>query len=86
MRRAKSPAPVPRKRPAAAFHGNRMHATRKSLAKAEAIENTVYDLNAVNPNRASDEVSRTPAQSLDFIEVNGREADAALARLRLLIA
>ena len=61
-------------------------AERESLAKAESIEQAVYDLKAVNPNRTSDEDTRTPAQLLDFINNKGREADAALARLRGLIA
>lgn len=55
---------------------------RESLAKAEGIEDAVYDLKAVNPNRVSDEDTRTPTQLLDFIAEKGREADAALARLR----
>jgi type I restriction enzyme M protein len=61
-------------------------AARESLAKAESIENAVYDLKAVNPNRASEEDTRTPSQLLDFIAAKGREADAALLRLRALIA
>lgn len=61
-------------------------AARESRAKAEAIEDAVYDLKAVNPNRASEEDTRTPAQLLDFIDAKGREADAALVRLRHLIA
>ena len=60
-------------------------AARESLAKAESIENAVYDLKAVNPNRISDEDTRTPAALLDFIDGKGREAEAALARLRELI-
>ena len=60
-------------------------AARESLAKAESIENSVYDLKAVNPNRVSDEDTRTPAQLLDFVAAKGREADAALARLLQLI-
>jgi type I restriction enzyme M protein len=58
---------------------------RESLAKAESIENAVYDLKAVNPNRASEEDTCTPAELLDFIAVKGQEADAALSRLRTLI-
>jgi hypothetical protein len=46
---------------------------------------TVYDLKAVNPNRVSEEDTRTPAQLLDFIAEKGCEADAALARLRRLV-
>jgi len=60
-------------------------AARESLAKAESIENAVYDLKAVNPNRASEEDTRTPALLLDFVTAKGREADAALARLRDLV-
>jgi type I restriction enzyme M protein len=58
---------------------------RESLAKGEAIEASVYDLKAVNPNRVTDEDTRTPTQLLDFIEGKGREADAALGRLRGLV-
>ncbi len=58
---------------------------RESRTKAEAIEDAVYDLKAVNPNRASEEDTRTPAQLLDFIEAKGHEADAALGRLRSLL-
>jgi len=58
---------------------------RESLAKAESIEDAVYDLKAVNPNRASDEDTRTPAELLDFITAKGKEADAALAKLGALI-
>ena len=59
---------------------------RESQAKGEAIEDAAYDLKAVNPNRVSDEDTRTPTQLLDFIGEKGREADAALGRLRQLIA
>ena len=65
---------------------NVQQAARESLAKAESIEAAVYDLKAVNPNRASDEDTRTPAQLLDFIEAKGRQADAAMARLRGLVS
>ena len=58
---------------------------RESLAKGEAIEDAVYDLKAVNPNRASEQDTRTPTQLLDFITEKGRDADAALGRLRKLV-
>jgi type I restriction enzyme M protein len=58
---------------------------RESLAKREAIEDAVYDLKAVNPNRASEQDTRTPTQLLDFITDKGRDADAALGRLRKLV-
>src|SRR5438093_12579171 len=58
---------------------------RESLAKGEGIEDAVYDLKAVNPNRASEQDTRTPTQLLDFIADKGRDADAALGRLRKLV-
>ncbi|NBV25238.1 MAG: N-6 DNA methylase [Proteobacteria bacterium] len=58
---------------------------RESDAKAEAIENAAYDLKAVNPNRKSDEDKRTPAELLAYIGDQGKDADAALGRLRELL-
>lgn len=58
---------------------------RESDAKAEAIENAAYDLKAVNPNRKSDADNRTPVELLEFIGSQGKDADAALARLRVLV-
>ena len=57
---------------------------REATNKAEDIENAVYDLKAVNPNRKADVDRRTPAQLLDLIEVKGREVAEALAALRNL--
>lgn len=51
-------------------------------AKAADIENAVYDLKAVNPNRTSDTDTRTPEELLAIIEAKGREIEAALALLR----
>jgi type I restriction enzyme M protein len=62
-----------------------LKSARENLSKATDIENAVYDLKAVNPNRKIVEDTRTPAELLDFIEAKGREADAALARLRDLV-
>lgn len=59
---------------------------RDNESKAQTIEDAVYDLKAVNPNKTDDSDKRTPAQLLDVIEEKGREADAALARLRVLIS
>ncbi len=59
---------------------------RETQAKAQTIEDAVYDLKAVNPNRVSDEDKRTPSELLDFIAEKGREAEAALARLQKLVA
>jgi hypothetical protein len=50
--------------------------------KAQAIEDAVYDLKAVNPNAKSVEDIRTPEELLDFIELKGREVAEALAALR----
>jgi type I restriction enzyme M protein len=60
-------------------------AARESLAKGEAIEDAAYDLKAVNPNRVSQEDTRSPQQLLDYVAEKGREADAALTRLRHLM-
>ena len=57
---------------------------REATNKAEGIENAVYDLKAVNPNRKADVDRRTPAELLDLIEVKGREVAEALATLRAL--
>lgn len=51
-------------------------------AKAEAIENAVYDLKAVNPNRKSVVDTRTPQELIDTIEARGREIEKALLDLR----
>jgi type I restriction enzyme M protein len=60
-------------------------AARESLAKGVAIEEAAFDLKAVNPNRVSQEDTRTPQQLLDYIAEKGLEADAALLRLRGLV-
>lgn len=59
---------------------------RDSLAKAEAVENAAYDLKAVNSNRVRTEDKRTPAQLLESIADKGTEVDAALRRLRTIVA
>ncbi len=57
---------------------------RDATAKAEAIENAVYDLKAVNPNRKATVDARTPAELLDLIEAKGHEIAAAVTVLRRL--
>lgn len=52
--------------------------------KAQAIEDAVYDLKAVNPNAKSVEDTRTPEELLDLIESKGREVAEALSALRAL--
>jgi hypothetical protein len=55
-------------------------------SEAQTIESAVYDLKAVNPNRVTETDRRTPAELLETIATQGREADAALSRLCSLIA
>ena len=59
---------------------------REAESKALAIENAVYDLKAVNPNRVVQEDTRTPLEILKVIEEKGKEADSALARLQALLS
>lgn len=59
--------------------------TRESkdlAAKAKDIEDAVYDLKAVNPNRKPVVDTRTPEELMDIIEEKGREVAHALAVLR----
>jgi type I restriction enzyme M protein len=57
---------------------------REATSKAEAIENAVYDLKAVNPHRKATQDRRTPAELLDLIDAKGREVAAAVAKLRAM--
>ena len=57
---------------------------REAGNKAQAIEDAVYDLKAVNPNKKPDVDTRTPAQLLDLIEKKGREVAKAIAMLRAM--
>ena len=58
---------------------------RDAAAKAQAIDDAVFDLKAVNPREKKATDQRTPAQLLDHIESKGREVGEALARLRDLL-
>lgn len=58
--------------------------SREATGKADDIENAVYDLKAVNPNRVVEVDRRTPAELLDLIELKGREVAEALKKLRHL--
>jgi len=51
-------------------------------AKAQAIEDAVYDLKAVNPHARPDEDTRTPEDLIAIIEAKGREVTEALTTLR----
>ena len=59
-------------------------AAREAAAKAQAIENAVYGLKAVNPNRKTVIDTRTLAVLLALIEAKGREIAEALTALRTL--
>jgi type I restriction enzyme M protein len=58
--------------------------SRDATNKAQSIEDAVYDLKAVNPNKKTEVDSRTPAELLDLIEAKGREGADAIAALRAL--
>lgn len=60
-------------------------AARDATAKAQNIEDAVYDLKAVNPREKKVTDTRTPAQLLEAIAEKGREVDAALEQLRALL-
>lgn len=59
--------------------------SRDSQSEAQTIEDAIYDLKAVNPNRVTETDQRTPGELLDIIAIQGQEADAALTRLRKLL-
>jgi len=58
--------------------------SRDAMNKAQAIEDAVYDLKAVNPNKKAAIDTRTPAELMDLIEVKGKEVAEALAALRAM--
>jgi len=60
-------------------------AAREALNKAQAIDDAVYDLKAVNPREKKVTDNRTPAQLLEAIAEKGREVDLALEKLRALL-
>ena len=53
-----------------------------AAAKAKEIEDSVYDLKAVNPHKKSEVDERTPEELTDIIEAKGREIAEALLVLR----
>lgn len=55
---------------------------RELKSQAEAIDNAVYDLKAVNPHVKIEEDNRTPEELLKFIEVKGKEINDILASLK----
>jgi hypothetical protein len=50
--------------------------------KAADIDNPLFDLKAVNPNRTDDSDDRTPGELLDFIARQGQEIATVLAEQR----
>jgi type I restriction enzyme M protein len=59
---------------------------REAIAKAQAIEDAVYDLKAVNPREKKVTDTRTPAELLAAIAAKGRDVEAALEQLRSLLS
>jgi type I restriction enzyme M protein len=59
---------------------------RDLMARASAMEEAVYDLQAVNPHARGDEDTRTPEELLDLIEAKGREVAEAVAALQASLA
>lgn len=57
-------------------------AQREALKRAEAIEDTVYDLKAVNPNAVSNADLRTPEQLIEVIHTEAGIVAGALKRLK----
>lgn len=54
---------------------------KENKAKAESIENAIYDIKAVNPNAQDLSDKRTPRELIDFINDKSKEVETALARL-----
>jgi type I restriction enzyme M protein len=61
-------------------------AARDAQAEADAIDAAVYDLKAVNPRARVVRDMRTPAEIIESIGAHGRTVNAALGRLRDLLA
>jgi len=57
---------------------------RDAANKAQAIEDAVYDLKAINPNKKANVDTRTPAELMELIELKGREVAEAVAALRAM--
>lgn len=58
------------------------HESRDLASKVKEIEDTVYDLKAVNPNKKPNVDTRTPEDLMNIIEAKGKEVADALADLR----
>ena len=62
--------------------GDLTREARAFAAKAKEIEDAVYDLKAVNPNKKAEIDDRTPEDLLDIIETEGLEIAEALSLLK----
>jgi type I restriction enzyme M protein len=62
----------------------RADSERSWTVTRKQIEESKFDLTAVNPNAKADEDTRTPEQLLDLIEAKGRDVAEAIAELRRL--
>jgi type I restriction enzyme M protein len=56
---------------------------RDLAAKAKEIEDSVYDLKAVNPHKRPAVDTRTPEELMNIIEAKGKEVADAVANLRI---
>ena len=54
-------------------------------SKDKEIENAVYDLKAVNPNKKPIIDTRTPEELLDIIDAKGKEITEVLYSLRIRV-
>jgi type I restriction enzyme M protein len=81
LRRANGPADPPAAEAEAKIKALTKEA-KDAAAKAKEVEDAVYDLKAVNPNRRPSVDTRTPEELLDIIEAKGKEIAEALATLR----
>lgn len=59
-------------------------AEREAAKKAQAIEDGVYDLKAVNPSKKPVVDTRTPKELIELIEKKGKEVTKAIAELRAM--
>ena len=63
----------------------RADSERSWTVPRDELEARRLDLKAVNPNRKATEDTRTPEELLDIVEAKGREVEAAIRELRLLL-
>jgi type I restriction enzyme M protein len=56
--------------------------SRDLAGKAKELEDAVYDLKAVNPNKKPNVDTRTPEELMNIIEAKVKEVTTALATLR----